>query len=210
MAAPSYDIDVISNEVTPNSALFNRNASGIATSSTLIATPAAIYEQFYQQFSFTILRQDIIIPNGSFTDPNVTVSANAAFPGIATHNRILVNGNANLNSFFITSANLAASSIRVPQTFLAYGSASGVSGNGLYTTGTGWIPTYQGGFTQAPITASSVEITRNINFTFPIYLRSNRWATFSISDPVNEIIREVARELRSRYIPELKLDLLFV
>jgi hypothetical protein len=181
------------------------------TSSTPIVAASPIYEVYSQFLQFDILRQDIIIPNGSFADPNVTTSApNGTFAGVATNNRILVRGVAANSNQIIASSNISASSIRVPHTFIAVGSASGVSGNGMYSTGAGFINTFQPSYLQTPATASSTAFNNFTSFTFPIYLRANRWNSLSISDPINSIITEVAREVRSRYLPNFRLDLLFV
>lgn len=211
MAAPTYNVDAVTNLVTPNSSIFNRNASGIVTSSTPIVAASPIFEVTTQFINFSIIRQDIIIPNGTFTDPNVTTSApNGTFAGNATHNRILVNGWATHTVTLQPSSNILASSIRAPQTFLAFGSASGTSGNGMYSTGLGYVNTFQAGYLQVPATVSSAPVNGFAQFTFPIFLRTNRWNAVGVLDPINYIILEVAREVKNRYIPQFREDLLFV
>lgn len=209
MATPTYDVDGTNSTLQPQSGLYNPNSQNVVASS-FGSSSLANYSVTSQSFGFQLFRQNIIIPNGTFYDPNVTAPVGGNFVCSATHNRIIVYGYATYTETIIPSSIFNVSSARIPQTFLGQLAASGTSGNGLYTSGNGIISTYQPGYTRAIANSTSIPISRSATFTFPILLRQGSYDSLPIGDPINTIVFNVAQQIKNKYIPELKLDLLFI
>lgn len=228
MAQQSYEVDAVTYTVQPPSGLYNPNASSIVPSGT--GTSALTnYSVTSQNLQFSFFRQNLIIPNGSYFDPNLTYQVGTSsyyYPcaggwtvanPYATNNRIMVQGQASYQVQLIPTTIFNVSSARVPQTFQALGAASGVSGNGLYGSGTGSVTTLQPGYLRLPTTSSTSSINYVVTktFVFPLYLRVGSWESIwfpgtNLYDPVNQIITDVANKIKSDYIPEFRTDLLFV
>jgi len=220
MAMQEYEI---TNEglVQPPSGIYNPNEGQLVLSGAGASATTANYIVLSQGFNFQFWRQNIIIPDGTFTDPRVTFAiggddfaVNSSFMTSATHNRILVQGTATFSKQLLTTTIFTVNAARIPQTFQAMFAASGLSGNGLYTSGYGNVPTVQQGYVRNLATDAEVSkfvpITRNINFIFAINLKVGPYLHGKTYDPVNGIIRQVAEQIKLRYIPEYRTDLLLV
>ena len=209
MATPTYDVDATNFTLQPQSGLYNPNSQSVVASS-FGSSGLANYSVTSQQFGFQLFRQNIIIPNGSYFDPNVTAPVGNSFGCSATHNRIMVYGFASYTETIIPSTIFNVSAARIPQTFIGQLAASGVSGNGIYTSGNGIITTYQPGYIRNIASASSVPINRTATFTFPVLLRQGNYSSIPVGDAINTIVFDVAQQIKNNYIPELRLDLLFI
>jgi hypothetical protein len=209
MAAPTYDVDATNFTLQPQSGLYNPNSQSVVASS-FGSSSLANYSVTSQSFGFQLFRQNIIIPNGTYYDPNVTAPVGASFGCSATHNRIIVYGYATYTETIIPSTIFNVSAARIAQTFVGQLAASGSSGTGLYTSGNGIIATYQPGYIRNIASTTSIPINRAATFTFPILLRQGGYSSLPVADPINTIVFDVAQQIKNNYIPELRLDLLFV
>lgn len=155
-----------------------------------------------QTIDFNIIRQNVIVPDGSWWDPHVAVPIGESFLTSATHNRIIAYGTASVVRT-IEKFTLYNSGARVAQTFLKGLNASGES----YISGLGLFETKQEGLTRNVTQIDDIEYNKKVSFT--LVLEWNRGAyTSSLPTGVNKIIKKVGEAVKNIYLPEFNTNLL--
>lgn len=205
MAGPSFSYDSFGPLLLTSST----NAIDIFPSGAGTGASSSTY-YYNQSLNFNILRQDIIIPNGTYTDPRVTTSAGGAFTCTPTHNRLLIQCNVNFASYIgpNPSGNLPASHGAVPMIFSLWGAASGASGSGYYTTGPGHVMTYSGGYAWRPAVSTDIQQSISRSLTFTLDLMPGSYSSNFIITPINQLIRRVAKYVKLNSCSQLDLTLI--
>ena len=162
-----------------------------------------------QYFTFTVERQDYIVPDGTYYDQNTVSGAtiSTGYDGITTHNRLLVSLDAFVDST-IEYNTTYSSSYRIDQEFTVDLALSG----GSMTLGVGQVNTaILGEIKRLARKDSSGNILDQVGmqdiygYKFPINVRNGSYN--GPADSANEIIIEVANYIKRNLIPSLNISL---
>jgi hypothetical protein len=203
---PTYEYDSLSGTLLVSST----NAIDIYPSGVYGGSSVGPFFNGYQSFAFSILRQDIIIPDGTYTDPRVAVSAGGAFTSTPTHNRLLIIGSYVYQSVSSPVINASSTYGFTPMSFILLGAASGASGSAYYTTGLGNCVHYAGGYWWRPAASTDVYDSNSGNFAFTLELRPGSYASNPLPISMARIVRTVAKKLKLEYEPSIDLSIIRV
>jgi hypothetical protein len=202
MAGPSFNFD----SATPLLITSSTNAIDILPLGSSNGTSSTF--GYSQHLQFQILRQNVIIPDGTFTDPRVAVPVGTNFTSSATHNRILVTANVTFQSFVGSNPNTSSAYGSVPMIFGLLGAASGVSANGFYTSGDGTIYQASGGYAWRPAKTTDIPETFTRTITFTTDLIPGTYSSASTVTPVNMLVQRMAKYIKLNGCPQLDLTLI--
>lgn len=197
---PYYPPDTTTNVIIPPSGAYNSNASSVQPSSIGTSATGDFYI-FRQTMYFALKRQKIIVPNSPWVDENTAVDVNQSFAATETHNRLLIGGEVTIEARIEPSATYNVVNARVPLTLVAYGAASGLSGNGIYTSGVGSVYPLQLGYLRRYATSADTAYGTQRQFYFSLFERPGSWSATDPGEPINYIVRLVAQRIQSSYEP---------
>lgn len=208
-SVPYYPPDTTTNVIIPPSGAYNSNASSVQPSSVGTSATGDFYI-FRQSLAFALRRQKTIVPTGSWIDIRTAVDVNDSFDSTPTHNRILVGGEVAVEITIEPSATYNVEKARVPLTLVAYGAASGTSGNGLYTSGYGSVIPLQLGYVRRFATSADTPYGMHTPFFFTLNERPGSWPVTDPGEPINYIIRLVAQRVKNNYISQFDPNLIAI
>ena len=208
-SVPQYPVDTSVNIIAPPSGSYNYNSSSVQPSGLGISATADYYIET-QGLDLYFFRQNTIVPTTPWNDPHNAVPVTSTFDTTPTHNRIICGGDAYYYARIELNATYSPSAARVPMNLVALGAASGTAGNGLYTSGNGHVQTYALGYKRRLATSADTIAWKHEFFTFPILTRLNGWSTSIPGDSINTIVRLVANEIQTTYIPEFDVNLIAI
>jgi len=160
-----------------------------------------------QTLNFTVVRQNIVLPNGTYFDPNTIITTTSSTVSSLTcqitHNRLVVYGEARFTRTLENNV-LYLNSRRIPQTFTQ---SIPLTGSSTFTYGTGYIETNQEGFLRRPTITNDIAVNKIRKFTMVIELTPGEYS--GVPSTINKIIKSVADRVRSNLIQEFDVNLLF-
>ena len=193
----------------PSDSFINNGGISVAPSSVGGSATGDWYTH-RQYFTFSVERQNYIVPDGTYYDQNTVSGAtiSTGYDGSTTHNRLLVSLDAFVDSTIEYDATYS-SSYRIDQEFtvdLALSAGSMTTGNGLVNTAIlGEIKRLARKDSAGNI-LDQVGMQQIYGTKFPITVRNGAYG--GSSDSANEIIMEVANYIKKNLIPSLNISLI--
>lgn len=183
------------------------NASNNYFASSYGSSALGDWTSMIQTLNFTVVRQNVVAPDGTYFDPNTTATTTSSTVSSLnckiTHNRLVVYGEARFTRILENNV-LYLDSRRIPHTFTQ---SIPLPGSSIFTYGTGYIETNQEGFIRRPTITSDIAVNKLRKFTMAIDLTPGNYT--GVPSSINKIIKSVADRVRLEFIPEFDVNLLF-